>query len=423
MASDAGLMATSQYVAAGLSFVTAAVAARLLGPADYGIVALVIAYPTLLLSFVSPKSISVATRYVASFRASGKNDELKAICKLGYGLDFLASLLCFGLTSITGWWVARHIYNIPNLAWLMIAYASSFLFSSLIGTSRAILSSWGRFRLLAGFQILHRSFILISVLTLLLSGFGIPGMVLGVAVGHGVIGLAMASAAAHTLHRDSLGNWWRTSLGSELPFIKEITAFFGWNYLTVTLAGMREQVPLMLLGHYTGAEEAGYYRLARSIMTMGSYLEASLRRVVYPALSARWGAGKRQGLEMTLRRWTMRGGLPLATLVLLTIPALPIAVPLVFGSAYRPMVLGTQLMMVGVAVSTAYFWLSASYYATGEIGLWTKANLFYSVFVVGLAWILSQQLGFLGVAGVVGFTKIAFTVMMVIIFQVVLKRI
>jgi O-antigen/teichoic acid export membrane protein len=410
MASDAGLMATSQYVAAGLSFMTAAVAARLLGPTDYGIVALVIAYPTLLLSFVAPKSISVATRYVASFRASGKTDELKAICKLGYGLDLLASLLCFGLTSITGWWVARHIYNIPNLAWLMIAYASSFFFSSPIGTSRAILSSWGRFRLLAGFQILHRSFILISVVTLLLSGFGIPGMVLGMAVGHGVIGLAMASAAAHTLHRDSLGNWWRISLGSELPFIKEITAFFGWNYLTVTLAGMREQVPLMLLGHYTGAEEAGYYRLARSIMTMGSYLEASLRRVVYPALSARWGAGKRQGLEMTLRRWTMRGGLPVAILVLLTIPALPIAVPLVFGSAFRPMVLGAQLMMVGVAVSTTFFWLSASYYAIGEIGLWTKANLFYSVFVVGLAWILSQAWGFVGVASVVSSGKILFTV-------------
>src|SRR5262245_49061753 len=76
-ARDAGLLTASQYVAAGLGFFTTAVAARLLGPREYGVAAMVVAYPALLWSFVGTKSTSVATRYIAIFRTTGHNDELK----------------------------------------------------------------------------------------------------------------------------------------------------------------------------------------------------------------------------------------------------------------------------------------------------------------------------------------------------------
>ncbi len=77
------------------------------------------------------------------------------------------------------------------------------------------------------------------------------------------------------------------------------------------------------------------------------------------------------------------------------------------------MVVGLQVMMLGVAVSAVFFWLSVFYYAFGKISLWTKAYGLYTLLVIGLAWSCVQQWGFTGMAGLVGLGKVLFTVTMV----------
>jgi len=102
----ASLLAISQYVAVALNLVTNILMARLLGPTDYGLVALAVAYPTMLWSFVSVKSMSIITRYVAIFRARREPEKLKGLVKLGYSLDFFVSLilsnsnLCSGVNPL-----------------------------------------------------------------------------------------------------------------------------------------------------------------------------------------------------------------------------------------------------------------------------------------------------------------------------------
>src|SRR5262245_53327462 len=95
MARDTGLLALSQYVSAGLDFLTVVVATRWLGPSDYGLTALIMAYPTLLWSFVGVKSVSLTTRYIASFRDLRRSEDLVGMCKLGYSLDVIAATGAF----------------------------------------------------------------------------------------------------------------------------------------------------------------------------------------------------------------------------------------------------------------------------------------------------------------------------------------
>lgn len=409
MVSDAGLLAASQYVATGLGFLTMVVAARLLGPTEYGVAAIVMAYPTLLWSFVGVKSVSVTTRYIASFRATKRNDELKGMCKLGFLLDFIVSLAALFLVTVTGWWAAQHIFSMPEIPWLMVAYAVSFPFFSLTGTSWAILSSWQQFRWLAGIQVFDKGITLVLVLSLLFAGFGAPGMILGIAVGHVTVGLVMTALATATVYRDGLGLWWKTPVGNLAPLRKELGAFFGWNYLMVTFGGLMVQIPLILLGRLRGPEEAGFYRLATSLMNVGSYLEASLGRVAYPIFSSRWAVGHREGFKSTLKRWTLRGGLPVGTFLLLTVPLLPLGIRMAFGAGFEPMVLGAQVMMGSAAISAVFFWLHSFYYASGRIGQWTKVYGIYTVLVLGLAWFCIQRWGFSGMAGLVAVGKVLFT--------------
>jgi O-antigen/teichoic acid export membrane protein len=422
MVNGAGLIALTHYVAAGVGFLTAVVAARLLGPTDYGVVGLVMAYPVLLRSFVSVKSVAVTTRYIAMFRTAGRHEELKSICKLGYGLDCLMCIVAFILVSATSWWAAQHLYHMPDTAWLMVIYAASFPFLSFVGTSRGILCSWQRFHCMAVLQVIEPVLTFVLVIAGLYAGFGVPGMIITTAIGQAVFGITMLLMATCVLNRAGVGWWWHGPIGRMMPFQKELMAFFGWHYLGTTVQGFVGQVPMILLGRLRGPEEAGFYSLAVSLLTVVSYVETAIEKVIYPTLAARWGAGERQSIRRSLQHWTWRGGLPLGALVLCTVPLLPLILPAVFGAAYRPMVLGTQVMLIGATVSAVFFWLHATYYAAGAIRLWTQAYTLYTVFVVGLAWLCIQWWGFSGLAGLVTVGKTLFTIVMIIVCIKAWKR-
>jgi O-antigen/teichoic acid export membrane protein len=108
--------------------------------------------------------------------------------------------------------------------------------------------------------------------------------------------------------------------------------------------------------------------------------------------------------------------------VLVTIVFLPICIPVVFGPAYGPMVLGAQVMMVGTAVSAVSFALTQFYFASGRIDLWTKAYGLYTTLVIGLGWLCIQRWGFFGLAGVVGLGKVLFAALLVVIFVIVWQK-
>ncbi|HET8580411.1 MAG TPA: oligosaccharide flippase family protein [Nitrospiraceae bacterium] len=410
MTGDAALLAGSHYASAAVGLLTTIGAARLLGPENYGLVAMAMAYPTLLWSIVGIKSVSVTARYVASFHTTDRVDELMSICKFGYVVDFLLSAMAVILIGLTGWWVAKHVYNLPDATWLMIGYATSFPFLSLIGTSGAILLGLRRFEWLAALWLFDRIVTLVLVLGLLSSGFGVPGAILGTAAGHVAIGLASVSAATYILHRHAAGLWWwRGSVWQVLTWRNELAGLFGWNYLMVTLSGIMSEAPLMLIGRFRGPQEAGLFRLATTVVTAGSYLERSLGNVVYPVLTARYIAGERESLKSTLKRWTLKGGLPAGALILLTIPFLGAIMPFVLGPGYAAVVPGAQMMMIGVTVSTMFFWLTSYYYASGQIGFWTKTYGVYAVLTLALGWFFIVQWGLLGMAALVALGKVSFT--------------
>jgi O-antigen/teichoic acid export membrane protein len=408
----ASLLAISQYISAALNMVTNILMARLLGPTDYGLVALAVAYPTVLWSFVSVKSISVITRYVAIFRARREPEKLKGLVKLGYSLDFFVSLIGLTLVAISSWWVSERFYRQPHLAWLMVVYAGSFPLFSLTGNSWAVLSSWERFRLLAIFEVLQPFLKLCLTVGFIAAGLGVSGVVIGMGLAQASIGIIMMIATTDLLLCEGFGAWWKASLKPVVSLKRELIGFLGWNYLLVTLSGLVVQLPVMLLGRLRGPEEAGFYRIALNIATVGSYLETSLGRVTYPSLSAWWSSEGEERIVRTLKGWTLKVGLPIsATIVLVTI-LFPWLLPLLFGHDYRPAVPGVQVIMLGIAISAIFFWLNSFYYASKRINLWVSGYALYTILVIGLGWFVIKQWGFLGLSCLMTVGKVLFTLSM-----------
>lgn len=418
LALGAGYLTAGQYAAAALNILTNIVMARLLGPTDYGFTSLVVAFPTILWSFVGIKSVSVITRYVAGFRATGEPERLKGVVKLGYALDIGISLVTLILVAMGAWWVASHFYRRPDLAWLMVAYAASFPLFSLTGGSWAVLSSWERWQLLAVLEVLHPLMKLCLVTGLILLGWGVAGAVIGMAIAQAAIGITMLVTATYLLIWNGVGPWWRASWGTMDEIKGELMKFFGWNYLLVTLSGLVSQIPLMLLGRFRGPEEAGFYRLAVSITTVASYAKSSLGRVTYPIFSARWAAGNRDTIFVSLKRWTLRAGVPLGVALILFAPLLSLLIPLLFGTAFRPAILPAQIMILGQGISAPFFWLNSFYYASGRIGTWVKGYALYTAAIILAGAFLASRWGVTGFALLVAFVEVTFSVgMLALVLQ------
>jgi O-antigen/teichoic acid export membrane protein len=373
---------------------------------------LITAYPAFVLAFLGVKSVSVTTHYMSSFAAAGRHEDFKAICKLGFSMDLVVAALNLALVAATSVWVARYFLALEGSAWMMNVIAFSSVVASLGGTSRAILVSRQRFRHLAGLYFAAEVITFLCVIGLLLGGFGAPGVIVAKAAGEALTGVVMLAVANRVLSREGIGPWWRAPIASVAALRGELASFFGWNYIAVTLNGVVAQVPLMLLGRLRGPYEAGFFRIGMNFLTVASYLETSLGQVVYPMLSARCGNGEHAGIGKTLRQWTLQAGLPTAAAVLAGIFLMPYFVPLLFGETYQPMIFGLQTMLAGAVIGTLFFWLSSFFYASGNVGRWTKAYGVYAALTVILAWWFIQQWGFVGLALVTAAAKIVFTVAM-----------
>jgi O-antigen/teichoic acid export membrane protein len=425
IARGSSLLVVSQYVAVAIGFVATVIAARLLGPRDFGLVALVIAYPELIQSALAVKSSSITTRYLVLMRAGRRTDELAAVCKVGFGIDVGASLIVFGVVLATAG-VATDYVSGPGrptgLAWLTVLYAASLPIAALDPTSMAVLTSAQRFGWIAALQVAESTLRLGLIVALGEFGFGVGGVVAAAALSTVMAALGRVLAATVALRREGVANWLRVPVGRVKWLRREFAGMAGWNYVLVTLGGVMTQVPLLWLGRVRGPEEAGLFRLALSMVTAVLYAETALGRVVSPILILAVTGETAQRVRALAVRWMINLGLPLAGAIALGLTCLPWLIPLMFGDRFATGVPSVQIMLVSAIVSALVFWVPPLYYAAGRIDLMTGI---YACSVVGglaAAWWAISQFGLAGMAVVFGGTRILFTLALVVMAGKVAER-
>jgi O-antigen/teichoic acid export membrane protein len=407
----AGILTVSQYVTMALGLVTVTAATRLLGSSGYGGATLIMAFPSFVRSLLEFKSVSVTTRYIANFQGAGRDSEIGGIVKAGYGLDLIVALLSIVVVGLLGPYMAAQVFKMTNLGWLAVAYAMFFPFASLKKTSTAILTVFGEFTWIAIFNILDRLLALMLIVSVLLAGYKVHGYVLANGIVIAATGLAMTIVSVRLLNRRVPG-WTGVPLASLRPIAREIAAFFGWNNLITTLGAAAGQAPVLVLGALAGKEAAGFFNLAKTIMTVSSYPEDALTTVTFPAVAKRWGAGERFSLWAQLKRWTATGGLAIAGIPLVAAAVAPFIVPAVFGETFTGAVPGIQLLLVGSVAGGALFWLKPVYYAAGDTRRWAFGYVVRAVLILGLGWIASMRAGFVGMAAVSAAVDSAFVLLM-----------
>ena len=391
---DVGALTASQVIGGILSFSTAAVAASLLGPAEFGKAVLIMSLPRLLWSLSSVKSFTITTRYVAAAKAKDKKLELSALCRLSYTIDGFVSVVFLLLVGLCGWLLPTVTISLE----LTLAYALSYSFMGLVETSRAVLSAWERFRWIAGLRIFENAAKFGLTVLLLRAGAGLAGLVLVTATGHVFFGAAMFIAANRVLRRSGHPKWWRTPFRDARKQRRELALAFSWNYVAASLNGLLHYLPVLLLGHGGEPEEAGYFRLAVGFVSILSMLGASFTRVLYPKLSANWAVGGMRELDETVRKLCIKTGMGLTLYYAVMIPVAPVFIGAVFGTRFELAMPTAQILLMGNAASGLLFWTTPYYFARGKIALWTKLHALRVFCALAMGWLLYLHLGTTGMA-------------------------
>jgi PST family polysaccharide transporter len=317
-----------------ISLVVFLVLARLLGPADFGLVALAGVFLAFMQVFLSEGFAKALIQ-----RTTLEPGHLDTV----FWLNFAVSLVLFGTTLACAGPIAQW-FEEPDLAPILRGFSILFVITSFSTVQETVLEREFAFRAIAMRSLL---------------GIGLSGLVgIGMAfTGFGVWSLVTQQlvyelVAAIVLWRLSD---WRPGLQVSLKHLEDLWQFginvFGFN----VLAFFHTRADDLLIGYFLDATALGYYSLAYRILTiMSSLLANAMNQVALPTFSRlQHDLGQLRAAYFQATQLTSLVACPLFLGVAVLAPEL---ILIIFGKQWQPSVPVLQLLsLAGMMRSVAFF--------------------------------------------------------------------
>jgi O-antigen/teichoic acid export membrane protein len=320
----------SQVVSLAIFFVLA----RLLGPAEFGLVALADVFLVFMQVFLAEGFAKALIQ-----RQQIDHSHLDTVFWLNLGM----SLLLCAITLGSAGWLAQQ-FDTPALAPILRAFSVLFVITSFSTVQQAVLERAFAFRVMA-----LRSLVAMAVsggvgVTMALAGAGVWSL-----VGQRIVYELLAVAVLWRLSD------WRPGLSVNLAALKQLWGFgintFGFNVLTF----FHSRADDLLIGYFLGATALGYYSVAYRVLTILTYLLVNTSQQVALPVFSRLQDDLPRLRQAYCQATQLTSLIALPTFVGVAVLAQPLVL-VVFGDQWLPAVPVLQLLaLAGVTRSVTYF--------------------------------------------------------------------
>ena len=386
---------SANTVGLGIDFLHTIVLARRLGVKDYGLLALISTYVIIVNQVIDFRVWETVVRYVSEFWVKEQKEKAVSAVKLCYLIDIAAGMVAFIIAVLSSKLAACYIIHAPDVYQLIVLYSVSLLFSTANGTSTAVLRVFDRFQRLSIYAVGTKMTRLVLVFCFLLAGYGLRGVIIAYIVAE-LFGGILLSALAFSVFRDHL--WTARNAGILLikDRFKEIGHFLLNTNLNETATLFTMNIDVVLLGYFRDPAEVGFYKLAKNIVSLMGTIIDPFYQALYPVLSKMWAS--RQAVEfkrMILKATLLMSGLnfPLLTLIYIFIP---FVVEWTVGRNFMSVVPSVRIMLWGMLIAAVFFWCRPALLSMGKANVLTIANVFGSVTMLALSFILVPKSGYIG---------------------------
>lgn len=262
---SSGSLFSNNTLALGLSVLQGIMATRLLGPAGFGLIGVVMAFASTVNSLFSFRMSELVVRYGGEYLERGEKDKAVAVIKAAGLTEAFVSLVAFLVVVFTAHLAEVHLAKTENAAWMFTVFALGLLANFNTETSTGVLQITDKIKLQGTINLTQ------AVLTtfIIAGAFFFNGSITIVLVaylfGKSIIGLGLFTAAQIQLHKRLGNGWWRAPF-SALTSTRELIRFAFSSNISATIIKLFRESELIWVGFFLDTTAVGYYRVAYTIV-------------------------------------------------------------------------------------------------------------------------------------------------------------
>lgn len=286
---------TGSFGVALVMFASISLAARALGPTEFGALALVLAVGRVSERLVRFESWQPLIRFVAQEELAGNSAALSRLYAYGLLLDICSAALAALLAVGAGLLLGQYFGLAEDQLHLVAIYAIA-IGLNIRGMPSAALRMAGRFRTLAYIQSVSGLLRLAGVIVLLNQGAGLTAFVILWTACQVFDAALFNFMGFRSLRESGVSNPVRASWrGLPEQFPGFLRFAFSTN-LSSMLRTLTHEVDTLLVGALVGPTGAGLYYLARRIAKVAQQAGDLVQTVVYPDMARVWAGQARETL-------------------------------------------------------------------------------------------------------------------------------
>lgn len=282
-----GHMLSGNAVSTILALVSLSMAMRVLGPAQYGVLALVISYGRLIDRVVRFESWQPLIKYAAGLGNDAPASALRQLYGFGLRLDSAACLVSC-LTAILLAFVAGPLFGVGPESFRLVLIFSVALLINVTGMPTAVLRMAGKFKTIAYAQAVGNGVRVVLCLIGLNYQLGLTYFC-AVWTGCQVLSTAVIFVCAFgELQRSKIGNVFTVSCRGVAKRFPGIFQFACSSNLSMTIRSSANDLDVLVVGWLSDPVSAGLYYFAKRFAKAVQQINVQVQAVLYPDVARLW---------------------------------------------------------------------------------------------------------------------------------------
>jgi O-antigen/teichoic acid export membrane protein len=388
----------AQVTSVGLAVIQSIVVARFLGVGQFGLLALITVYVTVVNQLFDCRISEAVVKYVSEFLSEESRPRVWAAIKFCYLVDLSTGILAFALVTFTAHFAAAHIIHKPEAAGLISLYALILLFATVNGTCLGVLTVFRRFSLLSFYTVAAEFIRVALVILFLLVDYGIRGIIISYIIASFAGSAILLYFAVKEVRSSVMPGRARGSLSLLKGQFGEMSKFILNTNLHESLNLFTKNIDVMILGYFRSSVEVGYYRLAKTFISGFELISGPFYTAIYPQLSAMWSEHKIDEFKGFIRRVTLfmaSLSLPIGLAFFILVPYL---IQYLVGAEFLRAVEPARIMLFGILIAMVFLWVRPAFLSMGRPGTLTLINLSNAVIMFAASLLIVPRLGYIGSA-------------------------
>jgi O-antigen/teichoic acid export membrane protein len=398
IARNFGYLFSSSIIASALSMVQGIFSVRLLGVAGFGQLGTITVFATTVNKITSFRMGELVIKYVGLYHETGKQEKAAATFKAAALIEFMASLLAFGLIWLLAPLGAEYFTKDASLANWFVIYGLVILANMFSEASTGLLQLFDRFRSMAWLNIVQSVVTLGLIILAWWQDDGLLGILVAYLVGKAIHAIGLSIAAITVAKNEWGNNWWKTPLKILKPESRELGQFAVSTNINNTLTLITRDSSVLWVSYFSNPEQVGYFKLALALANYIQIPMAPMPQATYPELARAVARKKWDEFRYILKQGSrIAGGYSILVALGLVVFGKPL-ISLLYGPEFLPSYVSLLLMLIGIVFANTVYWARSALLSFGLAEYATKVNLLVTVVSVIGYILLLPSMGHLGAA-------------------------